>query len=154
MMPAMRVVGLVVLGLLPLAACSRPETPRRTADELRAAIEDYRHAEPEATEERVAALFARLDADVAARRADVAEAPAASREPLARELAAVEQERRELQQAWVAARLARAGATAGDALRGFGETLGRGLEDAGRRLREALNEGAGRPAPPESQSSR
>jgi hypothetical protein len=134
--------GLVLLGLLPLAACSRPEAPR-TADELRAAIADYDQGKPGASEERITALFARLDADIAARRADAAAEPAGSREQLAQQVATLEQERRALQEAWIAARLKRVGNTAGEALRGLGETIGRGLEDAGRRLRESLEEGAG-----------
>jgi hypothetical protein len=136
--------------LLAAVACSsQPEAPR-TADELRTAIAGYQQGEPEATEDRINALFARLDADIAARRADAAGASASKREPLLRDVEALEQQRRELQQAWITARLTRVGATAGDALRGLGESLGRGLEDAGRRLREALEEGAGRPAAPES----
>jgi hypothetical protein len=134
--------GLVLLGLIPLAACSRPEAPR-TADELRAAIADYDQGKPGASEERITALFARLDADIAARRADAAAEPAGSREQLAQQVATLEQERRDLQEVWIAARLRRVGNTAGEALRGLGETIGRGLEDAGRRLRESLEEGAG-----------
>lgn len=150
----MRVPGLLLPGMLLLGACSSSPDAPRTADELRGAIADYQQNAPEPTDERITALFARLDADLAARRADAAAAPAASREPLLREVATREQERRELQQAWITARLTRVGATASDALRGLGESLGRGLEDAGRRLREALEEGAGRPAAPGSEPAR
>jgi hypothetical protein len=138
--------GLVLLALVAPAACSRPEAPR-TADELRVAIADYDQGKPGATEERITALFARLDADIAARRADAAAEPPASREPLAQQVAALDRERRELQQAWIAARLERVGNTAGEALRGLGESIGRGLEDAGRRLRESVQEGAGQTPP-------
>ena len=148
-----RACGLVLLALIPLAACSRPEEPR-TTDELRAAIADYDQGKPGATEERITALFARLDAEIAARRADAAAQPAASREPLVQQTATLEQERRDLQQAWIEARLRRVRATAGEALRGLGESIGRGLEDAGRRLRESLEEGAGGPPPPANEPAR
>jgi len=127
----------VLLAALALAACSRPEAPPPTADQLRTAIEDYRQNKPEATEERITTLFARLDADIATKRADATAASPAAREPLTEQVAALERDRRDLQQAWLTARLTRVGATAGDALRSLGESLGRGLEDAGRRLRES-----------------
>src|SRR4030095_1523500 len=144
--------GLVLLGLLPLAACSRPEAPR-TADELRAAIADYDQGKPGASEERITALFARLDADIAARRADAAAEPAGSREQLAQQVATLEQGRGGRKEVWIAARRRRVGNAAGEALRGLGETIGRGLEDAGRRLRESLQEGA-RQAPPATETAR
>ncbi len=129
--------------LLAVVACGTTPDAPRTADELRATIEAYRQGQPEATDARIAALFARLDADIAARRADAAAQPPAERSALTEQVTALETERRELQQAWIAARLTRVGATAGEALRGLGESLGRGLEDAGRRLRESLEEGRG-----------
>ena len=138
--------GLLLLALVAPAACSRPEAPR-TAEELRVAIADYDKGKPGATEERINALFARLDADIAARRADAAAEPPASRGPLAQQGATLEAERRDLQQAWIGARLKRVGNTAGEALRGLGESIGRGLEDAGRRLRESAQEGAGQTPP-------
>jgi hypothetical protein len=144
--------GLVLLALLAPAGCSRPEAPR-TADELRIAIAGYDEGKPGATEDRITALFVRLDADITAGRADAAAAPPASREPLARQVATLEAERRDLQQAWIAARLKRFGNSAGEALRGLGESIGRGLEDAGRRLRESVQEGAGQ-TPPATEPAR
>jgi hypothetical protein len=139
---------LIVLGLIPLLACGRPEGPR-TADALRAAIADYEEQKPDATEQRIDALFTRLDADIAALRAEAAAKGTSSAGAQAEEIATLERERRELRQAWVAARLERLRATAGETLRGLGESLGRGLEDAGRRLRESLEEEAA-PRPPAS----
>jgi hypothetical protein len=147
----MRVVlrlGLIALAVAALAACSKPPGPR-TADELRTAIEDYKQGKPEATQERIEALFARLDAEIATQRADAAATPAASRDAAAQQVAALEQDRRDLQQQWIAARLARAGATAGEVLRGLGESLGRGMEDAGRRLRDSMQGGNDKPPPGE-----
>jgi len=145
--------GLVVLALLAPVGCSRREEAPRTADELRVAIAGFDQGKPDATEERITALFARLDAEIAARRADEAAANPGSREPIAREVTTLETQRRDLQQAWVAARLKRFGNSAGEALRGLGETIGRGLEEAGRRLRESVQEGAG-PAPPPTEPAR
>jgi hypothetical protein len=137
------VARMLVLGLVPLLACGRGEGPK-TADELRAAIADYEQQKPDATERRIDALFTRLDADIAALRAEVAAKGTAAPGSRAQEqLATLERDRRELQQAWIAARLKRLGTAAGDTLRGLGESLGRGLEDAGRRLRESLEENGG-----------
>src|SRR5262249_37660251 len=92
---------------------------------------------PEATEERITTLFARLDADIASKRADAAAAAPAAREPITEQVSALERDRRDLQQAWLTPRLTRVGATAGDALGSLGESLGRGLGRAGRGLRES-----------------
>jgi hypothetical protein len=141
-------LGMALLAAGALAGCSKPAAPR-TADELRTAIEDYKQGKPEATQERIEALFARLDAQIATQRADAAATPAASRDAAAQQVAALEQDRRDLQQQWIAARLARAGATAGEVLRGLGESLGRGMEDAGRRLRDSMQGGDDKPPPGE-----
>jgi hypothetical protein len=140
--------GLVLLALLAPTGCSRRDEAPRTADELRVAITDFDQGKPGATEERITALFARLDAEIAARRADEAATSPASREPITRDVTTLETQRRDLQEAWVAARLKRFGNSAGEALRGLGETIGRGLEEAGRRLRESVQEGAGQAPPP------
>jgi hypothetical protein len=146
----MRVVllGAILLAAAALAGCSKPPAPR-TADELRTAIEDYKQGKPEATQDRIEALFTRLDAEIATQRADAAARPPASRDAAMQQVATLEQQRRDLQQAWIGARLARAGATAGEVLRGLGESLGRGVEDAGRRLRESMQGGNDQPPPGE-----
>ena len=140
-------LGTAFLAVAMLAACSKPAAPR-TEDELRAAIEDYRQGKPEATQERIEALFARLDAEIASQRADAAATPPQSRDAAAQQVATLEQGRRDLQQQWIAARLARAGATAGEVLRGLGESIGRGMEDAGRKLRDSM-QGGTQPPPRE-----
>ncbi len=53
---------------------------------------------------------------------------------------------RELQKQYVAARVARFGATANDMVRGLGEQIGKGLEDAGRRLRDSMQDRGGAPS--------
>lgn len=131
---------LVLAAILAATACTAPEPPNTPA-ELRAAIEQYRAGDPSVTDERIGALFTRLDAAIATRRAEADAASGGARERLGEQVAALEGERRDLQQAWIAARLARLGTTAGEALRGLGESVGRGLEDAGRQLRESLQQG-------------
>jgi Skp family chaperone for outer membrane proteins len=105
-----------------LAACGS-QGPR-TSGELRDAIDAYERAEPDASQDRIKALFAKLDAEIAARRETLAA------------------ERRELQSAYLRARVARLGTATEDALETMGEELGKGLEDAGRALRESMREGA------------
>src|SRR5262249_30349450 len=106
----------------------------------------YRKGKPDASPEHIDALFARLDSDIATLRADAAAKPAPAGEAAAQQVAALEKERRDLREAWISARLARLGATAGEALRGLGESIGRGLEDAGKRLQESTRDT--RPAAP------
>lgn len=130
----------VALGMLALA-CSRPEPEKRTLDELRAGVEAYQRGDAGVTEERLNALFARLEADVAALRADEAEATPPERPPLTARREALEAEGRRLQGEYLNARVARLGEAAGDALRSVGEQIGQGLEEAGRRMREAARTG-------------
>src|SRR5262249_56062599 len=100
--------------------CSKPAAPK-TADELRAAVEAYQQQKPGVTDERIVALFARLDADIAGLRADAAARPADQRGELLQQASDLSAQRAELQKTYVAARVARFGATAGDMLRGLAE---------------------------------
>jgi len=127
----------LVLGVW-LVACGTPAP--RTAEDLRAEIAKYEHADAAASEERIAALFAKLDAEIAALRADeLAKAPE-ERAESTRRREALTAERRELQSAYLQARVARLGVAAEEAFRGMAEQLGRGLEDMGRTLRESTRE--------------
>src|SRR5262245_9967253 len=125
--------------------CSKSAAPR-TVDELRAAVEAYQQQKPGVTDERIEALFARLDADIAGLRADAAARPADRRGELLQQASDLSAQRAELQKTYVAARVARFGATAGDMLRGLGEQIGKGLEDAGRRLRDSMQDQGGAPS--------
>jgi hypothetical protein len=127
------------------AGCSKPAAPK-TADELRAAVEAYQQQKPGVTDERIEALFARLDADIAGLRADAAARPADQRGELLQQASDLSAQRADLQKTYVAARVARFGATAGDMLRGLGEQIGKGLEDAGRRLRDSMQDQGGAPS--------
>jgi hypothetical protein len=141
-------LGTALLLVMCGVGCSKPAAPR-TVDELRAAVEAYQQQKPGVTEERVDALFARLDADIAALRADAAARPADQRGEVLQQASTLSEQRAELQKIYVAARVARFGATAGDMLRGLGEQIGKGLEDAGRRLRDSMQDGQA--APPSGQ---
>src|SRR5262249_50685600 len=90
-------LGVAFLAVAVLAECSKPPAPR-TEDELRAAIEDYRQGKPEATQERIEALFTRVDAEIATQRADAAAKSPQSRDAAAQQVATLEQGRRDLQQ--------------------------------------------------------
>src|ERR1044072_3533752 len=93
-------VACVVLALL-LAACGQP----KTAEDLRNEIAAYERAEPKANEERIAALFAKLDAEIAALRADELSKAPADRGDVTARREALEAERREVQTAYVKARV-------------------------------------------------
>jgi hypothetical protein len=117
-----------------LAACGH----RPTTDELRVTIAAYEHGDAGATEDRIAALFAKLDAEVAAAKADELATPADARAEAAARRATLEAERRDLQIAYLQARVKRLGVAADDALKGLGDQLGRSLEEAGRALRDSM----------------
>ena len=141
---------LVAIGTALLVAamgigCSKQAAPR-TVDELRAAVDAYQQQKPGVTEQQIDALFARLDADIAALRAAAAARPADQRAEPLEQANRLSEQRAELQKTYVATRIARFGATANDMLRGLGEQIGKGLEDAGRRLRESMHDGGGAPS--------
>jgi hypothetical protein len=132
-------VVLVVFAL----ACGQP-AGEKTAQELRGEIDAYERAASTANEDRIAALFAKLDAEIATLRADELSKPPAERGEIAAQREQLEGERRDLQTAYLKARVARLGVATEEALRGMADQLGKGLEDAGRALRDSTREGAGR----------
>lgn len=123
----------IVVALV-IAACGRATS--NTPAELRDEIAAYERADPAANEDRIASLFAKLDAEVAALRADEMAAAPADRGPLTAKREALAAERTELQTTYAKARVTRLGNAADKAIRGMADQLGRGLEDAGRALRE------------------
>lgn len=137
------------LAFVLLAACSAPAPQTTTADQIRAALDLYEKGDPSVTDDRLTALLARLDADVAMAAAKEAETPPAERAEPTRQHEALVIERRDLQGRYVKARIARLGEDAGKALKGIGEEIGKGVEEAGRRMRETMQEKApGNPATP------
>jgi hypothetical protein len=123
-----------------LAACSK--LAPQTSTELGAAIDAYERNEPGASEDRIKALFAKLDAEIAVLKADELAQPADQRGEIAARREQLAAERARLQAAYVRARVARLGGAAEDALKTMGEQIGQGLEDAGRALRESMRDGA------------
>jgi hypothetical protein len=121
--------------LLLAAACARRDTA--TADELRSAIAAYERGDADVTDDRITALFARLDSEVSALKAEELEQPPDRRADLAARRAALADARRDLEVAYLRARVKRVGVAADDALKSLGDQLGRGLEEAGRALRES-----------------
>lgn len=125
--------SIAILALV--VACADRE--RATVEELRVAIERYRQAGTDTDQARIKSLFARLDTDIAALRTETAAAERAARAPLSLRLTTLESERMVLLKAWTEARVARAGAATHNPLRGVGDAVGRGLEGAGRKIRDA-----------------
>jgi hypothetical protein len=140
-----RALPLVLAVLLAVVAGCR-STPPDTVAELRDAIAAWRTSGAPADEKRIDALFLRLEAEIAGLEADAAQASEKARPALEEQVRQREADRRDLQQAWLEARMARLGDAAGAAMQGLGESLGRGLEEAGRTMRESME--AGRRPPP------
>lgn len=129
-------LGLAVA--LGVAGCSRTTA----IDELRNAIAAYGQGTPEATAEKIDALFAQVDADVAALRARAATQEGDARASAEQEADDLARQRRELHAEYLKARFARAGDAAGQALQSAGEAIGKGIEEMGRKIRESAAGGA------------
>lgn len=123
----------VAIALLEVG-CSRPG--RQTTEELRAQIEAYQRGD-EVSEDRITALFARLDAEIATLRAEEAETAPSGRAEVTARREKLEEDRRTLQSEYLKARVARLGDAATKALKSVGDQIGQGLEEAGRKMREA-----------------
>jgi hypothetical protein len=117
------------------AACAHRDGA--TVDELRSAITAYERGDTTVTDDRITALFARLDADVSTLKAEELERPPDRRAELTERRNQLVAQRSDLQAAYLRARVKRLGVAADDALRSLGEQLGHGLEEAGRALRES-----------------
>lgn len=125
----------VVAIVVGAAACSHRGAA--TTEELRSAIAAYERGDPGVTDDRITSLFARLDAEVSTLRAEELEQPPDRRGDLAARRSDLVAQRRDLETAYLHARVKRLGVAADDALKTLGEQLGRGLEDAGRALRDS-----------------
>jgi hypothetical protein len=129
-----RAVGALGVVLAVLAACgSKPDA----ADDVRTAMAAYRAKPDEAAAAEVEARFARLDAEIADRRAEAARADADDRPGADAEVAALERTRSDLRSEYLSVRMEAVGTAAGDALKAVGRSIGEGLAEAGRKLREA-----------------
>jgi hypothetical protein len=137
--------SLAVLVLPLLGACGSSEPA--TIERLRAAMADYAAGKPEPTEERIAALFAQVDADVAALRAEAAAMEGTARTEAESRARALQEERLALWQAYVKAKVDRLRGAAEDTVRDLGKQLGQGIEEAGRAIRESMEKPTGDTVP-------
>jgi hypothetical protein len=135
---------LLLLAAALLVGCSGPPA---VEDEIRTAIDDYRAGKPEATQDKIDALFARLDADIASAKAAAADKPPSARERANQEIEKMEARRSEFVTRYASARLVRFGRAAGEAARGAGEAAGQAIEDTGRALKDTMREPAPAPEP-------
>jgi hypothetical protein len=115
-----------------LAACAPSGPP--TIERLRLAVAVYAQGKPQPTEQQVDALFAQVDADVAALRADAADGSDDARS----RAETLQRERTELWGTYVKAKVERLRRTAEGALRDLGKQVGQQIEDAGRQVQESM----------------
>jgi hypothetical protein len=140
-----RVVGrlLCLVALVGVAACRSPA--ERAADGLRDDIVAYAKEPSEARRADVDADFARLEAEIAGLRAEAVRQDGAARTRTHERVAALERTRDDLRADYLHAQARAVTDAAESTMRSVGETIGRGLEEAGKRLREAAG-GKGGPS--------
>lgn len=144
----MRVLIAFLSGLLAaflMTGCCGGERASADVEHVEETLAEYRHDPSPAAAADVEAAFARLDAKIAAMRAEALREDEDDRAELDARVAELEARRSALRRESVDAGMRAAGAAAGDALRNIGESLGKQLEEAGRKLREAAS-GAPPPA--------
>lgn len=128
-------VALAVASTLLPSGCARRHD---VAAELEVQIESYRKAPSDALAARIDASFARLDAEVAEIRAD---AEAKSGDAKAAALAradALEEKGSALRKSYYGARVDAAANAAKEAVKQFGASVGKGIESAGEKMKNAL----------------
>lgn len=125
---------LAAVAVLP-AACSRPtDVPA----EIEAQIAAYRKEPSDALQTRIEASFAKLDAEIAQLRADAeAKTGAAKDETIAR-ADALAARASELRKSWYGARFGAASDAAKEAVKQLGVTIGKGIESAGEKMKNAI----------------
>lgn len=128
--------SLAALVVALLGACG--SSGQATIERLRAAVGEYAAGKTEPTEEQIAALFAQVDADVAALRAEAAASEGEARTEAESNARALQQERLELWQQYVKAKVDRLRGAAEDTVRDIGKQIGQGIEEAGRAIRESM----------------
>jgi hypothetical protein len=137
--------------LVVAAGCQGPA--ERAADRARADIAAYAKEPNDARHADVDADFARLEAEIATLRAEAARQDGDARERTEERVAALEGTRDDLRAEYLRAQAHAVTNAAEKAVRSVGETIGRGLEEAGKRIREAAG-GKGSPSdtrPPDTE---
>lgn len=132
-------VGTLLLAVT-LAACGGRGAG--TIERLRTAVDDYVQGKPEPSEQQLDALFAQVDADIAALRARAAAAVGAERAATEERAKALTQERLSLWQTYMKARIERLRRVAEQTVREAGKQIGQEIEEAGRAIREAMEQKA------------
>lgn len=125
---------LLATALLP-AGCTRRHD---VAAELEAQIASYRQEPSDARAARIDASFARLDADVAEIRADAEAKSGAAKDAALARADALEARGSELRKSYYGARVDAAANAAKEAVKQFGASVGKGLESAGEKMKNAL----------------
>ena len=120
---------------LATSACTRRHD---TVAELEVQIQRYRKDPSDALASRIDADFARLDADVAEIRADAATKPDEARSAALARADALAEKGGQLRKEYYSARVAVAGDAAKNAVKQFGASVGKSIEDAGEKMKNAL----------------
>jgi outer membrane murein-binding lipoprotein Lpp len=132
-------VALAVVATFLPSGCAR----RSDVADLESQIERYRKDPSDALASRIDASFARLDADVAEIRADAAAKGGEAKAAALARADALEERGRALRTSYYAARVEAATDAAKDAVKQFGASVGKGIEDAGEKMKNALGGDAG-----------
>jgi hypothetical protein len=120
---------------LAMSSCSPRHDP---AAELEVQIARYRKDPSDALASRIDADFARLDADVAEIRAEAATKTDEARAAAVARADALEQKSGALRKEYYSARVAVVGDAAKNAVKQFGASVGKSIEDAGEKMKNAL----------------
>jgi hypothetical protein len=127
---------LLAAGLCVLAASCTRHTD--VAAEIEAQIEAYKMEPSDALQSRIEASFARLDAEVAEMRADAETKTGPARDETLGKADALAARGSELRKRFYAARFGAASEAAKNAVKQLGVTIGKGLESAGEKMKDAL----------------
>jgi hypothetical protein len=126
----------LALGLgVALAVATACQREPATVGRLESAIADYAGGMPTPSPAEIDALFKQLDADIAVLRAEAAKAPDSDAGMRAD---ALQRRRTALWQQYVQAHVQRARAATENVVRSVGKQVGQNLEDAGRRIQDAI----------------
>lgn len=125
---------LAAVAVLP-AACSRPtDIPA----EIETQIEAYRKEPSDALQTRTEASFAKLDAEIAQLRADAEAKTGAAKDETLAKADALAARASELRKSWYGARFGAASDAAKEAVKQLGVTIGKGIESAGEKMKNAI----------------
>jgi len=134
-------VALALLSLTAAPGCSRRDDPMVTIERLDSQIESYGQEPSDATAARIDATFAKLEAEIAAMRADAEAETGETRTKTLARAEALEARGAALRKTYYAARVGAATDAAKAAVKQFGASVGKTLEAAGEKMKNALGDG-------------